>query len=127
MVEQDSIFTHRTSPAWQKAMALVVCVYELSQRFPDAERYGLTSQIRRAVVSVSSNIAEGKGRLSRSEMVHFLGIARGSVFEVATQLEIAIALRYLRVDEAAEALSLATEIVRMLNASLRTLRAPRTP
>lgn len=122
MTEQDSIFTHRTSPAWQKAMALVVRVYELSRTFPDAERFGLTSQLRRAVISVSSNIAEGKGRLSRSEMTHFLGIARGSVFEVATQLEIAIALGYVTSADASDAQSLAAEIVRMLNASVRTMR-----
>lgn len=122
MTEQDSIFAHRTSPAWQKAMALVVRVYELSRTFPDAERFGLTSQLRRAVISVSSNIAEGKGRLSSSEMTHFLGIARGSVFEVATQLEIAIALGYVTSADASDAQSLAAEIVRMLNASVRTMR-----
>jgi len=77
---------------WQRAMQLTVAIYRLSQKFPREEIYGLTSQIRRSAVSVPSNIAEGHGRLNSGEYRQFLGIARGSNFELQTQLEIARAL-----------------------------------
>jgi four helix bundle protein len=73
-------------------MQLTVAIYRLTQEFPREELYGLTSQIRRAAVSVPSNIAEGHGRLNTGEYKQFLGIARGSNFEIQTQLEIARAL-----------------------------------
>ena len=71
---------------WQRAVELTVAVYHLTREFPSDERYGLTSQIRRASVSVASNIAEGHGRNSTGEFRQFLGMARGSNFEVQTQL-----------------------------------------
>jgi four helix bundle protein len=77
---------------WQRSIQLTVGVYRLTRDFPRDELYGLTSQIRRAAVSVPSNIAEGHGRLNRGEYRQFLGVARGSNFEVQTQLEIARAL-----------------------------------
>ena len=80
--------------AWQKAMVMVTEVYELTKVFPTDERFGLTSQIRRAAVSVPSNIAEGQARNSTGEFVQFLGIARGSLAEVATQLLIARNLKF---------------------------------
>ncbi len=83
--------------AWQKAMALVTDVYRETEAFPSREIYGLTNQVRRAAVSVASNIAEGKGRLSKKEFVQFLANARGSLCEVQTQLEIAKNLGYLDV------------------------------
>jgi four helix bundle protein len=75
-------------------MQLTVAVYRMTQKFPRKEIYGLTSQIRRAAVSVPSNIAEGQGRLNVGEFRQFLGIARGSVCEIQTQLEIARALEF---------------------------------
>jgi len=77
---------------WQRSLQTAVSVYRLTQKFPREETYGLTSQMRRAAVSVPSNIAEGHGRLSTGEYRQFLGVARGSNFELQTQLEIARAL-----------------------------------
>ncbi len=77
---------------WQKSMDLVVEVYTLTKGFPDSEKFGLVSQINRSAVSVPSNIAEGSGRNSSKEFYHFLGIAKGSVAEMETQIEIAIRL-----------------------------------
>lgn len=84
--------------AWQKAMDLVEAVYRVSRDFPDDERFGLTIQIRRAAVSVPSNIAEGQARPTRGEFRQFLGHARGSLAEVETQLLIAQRLKYLSGD-----------------------------
>ena len=80
---------------WQKAIALVTDIYRLTQGFPREELYGFTSQIRRAAVSIPSNIAEGQGRLTRGEFRQFLGQARGSYAELETQLIIAKNLGYL--------------------------------
>jgi four helix bundle protein len=79
---------------WQRAMQLAVAVYRLSSGFPREELYGLTSQVRRSAVSIPSNIAEGQGRLNVGEFKQFLGIARGSNFEVQTQLELARELKF---------------------------------
>jgi four helix bundle protein len=81
--------------AWQKAKVLALDVYLCTREFPKAEIYGLTSQMRRAAVSVPSNIAEGKGRYSQKEFVQFLYHARGSLLELETQLEIAHELSYI--------------------------------
>jgi four helix bundle protein len=82
----------RDLDVWKRSIQLTVSVYKLTQEFPKEELYGLTSQMRRAAVSVPSNIAEGHGRLNKNEYRQFLGIARGSNFELQTQIEIARAL-----------------------------------
>ena len=87
--------TYRDLLVWQKAKALAVRVYQATELFPKREVYGLASQIRRSAVSVPSNIAEGQGRLGRSEFRHFLGQARGSLLELDTQIAIAKDLDYL--------------------------------
>jgi len=88
--------TYREILVWQKAKALAaVHLYHSTERFPKTETYGLTSQMRRAAVSVVSNIAEGQGRLTSGEFQHFLGQARGSLLELDTQLAIALDLAYL--------------------------------
>ena len=109
---------------WQKAMGLVDEVYLLQRDFPKPEVYGLGDQLRRAVVSIPSNIVEGHGRGSRKDYVHFLSIARGSVYETITQLNIAKRQGYLKDISLAE--SHANEIARMLNALIRSL-APNPP
>jgi four helix bundle protein len=118
--EQNS--SHRNSVAWQKGMLLASLIYKATQRFPSEERFGLTNQLRRAGVSVPSNIAEGKGRLTTGELMHFLGIARGSILEIRTQLELATMLGFGDSAQLAEADALAAEELRILNASLVTLR-----
>lgn len=103
---------------WQKAMDLVVETYRLSKIFPKEELYALTNQLRRAVVSVPSNIAEGQARKSTAEFLNFLSIAQGSLAEVETQILLAIRLNYLTNTDARMALDLRTEISKMLT-SLR--------
>jgi len=90
---------------WQGAMSLVETVYRLSAKFPPEESFGLKMQIRRAVVSIPSNIAEGHARSSTKEYLNHLSMSRASLAEVETQLEIAIRLRYLTAEEAHAALS----------------------
>ena len=90
----DAVKSHKDLIVYQKALDLVEQVYRLSRSFPDSEKFSLTSQIRRASVSVPSNIAEGAGRKSKKEFVQFLYIAIGSLNEVETQLEIAKRLQY---------------------------------
>jgi four helix bundle protein len=104
-------------------MRLAADVYALTRAFPSEERFGLTNQLRRAVVSIPSNIAEGKGRIAAGEMIQFIGIARGSAMEVCTQLELAMMLGFGEVEEIRRAQALAVEILRMLNATLTTMRA----
>lgn len=91
--------SYRDLLVWQNARDYAIKVYRATERFPKAEQFGLTNQIRRAAVSVASNIAEGQGRLTPGEFIQFLGIARGSLLELRTQFEIAYGLGYLsRVD-----------------------------
>jgi len=80
---------HRDLLVWQHAIALVTIVYRVTSAFPDSERFGLIAQMRRAAVSVPSNIAEGAARNTTKEYLHFLGIARGSLSELDTQFVVA--------------------------------------
>jgi four helix bundle protein len=105
---------HRDLVAWRKAMGLVRDIYRSTAEFPKHEMYGLASQLRRAAVSIPSNLAEGYGRNSRTELHQFVGMARGSLAEVETQLEIAGDLGYLRPEHAADLLERTAEIGRML-------------
>ena len=101
---------YRELIVWQKAMDLVTEVYCLTRLFPREELYGLTNQIRRAVVSIPSNIAEGQARKSTAEFRNFLSIAQGSRAEVDTQILIAIRLQYLTETQAQTALALLMEL-----------------
>jgi four helix bundle protein len=102
-------------------MVLVLDVYRYTQTFPRNETYGLTSQLRRAAVSVPSNIAEGQVRLSTGEFRQFLGNARGSLMEVETQVLIAQGLGYLEHDVSENLLRTAAEVGRILNGLLSSL------
>jgi four helix bundle protein len=84
----------RDLTVWQRAVQMTVAIYKLTEQFPKAEVFGLSSQLRRSAVSVASNIAEGYGRATRGEYVHFLGMARGSNCELQTQLVIASELDF---------------------------------
>jgi four helix bundle protein len=106
---------------WQRAIELSVAAYKFSTGFPREEIYGLTSQIRRASVSVASNIAEGQGRNSAGEFRQFLGVARGSNLEVQTQLVIAGKLGYGAASGVVECEMLSIEVGRMLNGLMKTL------
>jgi len=109
---------------WQKSMRLTVKVYQLTRDFPREELYGLTSQIRRAAVSLPSNIAEGHGRLNTKEFRQFLGVARASNFELQTQLEIARELEYGKSELIDEADGLSHEVGRMIYAILESIKEP---
>ena len=101
--------------AWQKALNLVEEIYKASESFPKDELYGLSSQIRRAVVSIPSNNAEGQGRDSTREFRHHLSIAYGSLCEVQTQIFIAQRLTYLKEEQVMKLLSMADEVARLIN------------
>lgn len=107
---------------WQRAIQLTVQIYELTSSFPDSERFGLTNQLRRASVSIASNIAEGYGRASKGEYIQFLGHARGSSCEVETQLTIARRLDFGSKESLERAEELCVEVARMLAAMVPGLR-----
>ena len=107
--------TYRDLKVWQKGIQLVLEIYSVTKRFPDDEKYGLVSQMRRCAVSIPSNIAEGKGRSTHKDMNLFLCHARGSVHELETQLFIAEQLGYIQVAEAERVMSDVGEVARMLN------------
>jgi len=109
--------------AWQRSIELSLAVYQLTAGFPGAEQFGLTSQLRRAAVSIASNIAEGYGRSTRGEYVLFLGHARGSNCELQTQLIIADRLSMGNRGLRSNAQSLAEEVSKMLSAMINRLRS----
>lgn len=93
--------SYRDLVVWQKSIELVVAAYKLTATFPEHERFGLTSQLHRAAVSVPANIAEGHARMHRNEYVHHLSIARGSLAELETHITIAVRLGYATRENAA--------------------------
>lgn len=116
--------SYRELQVWQKSMALTLLVYRVTQPFPREEQYGLTSQIRRAAVSIPANIAEGYGRLNRKEYVQFLGIAQGSNCEAQTLVEIAQGLGFGDVEKLREIYAQSNEISKMLFRLITSLRSP---
>lgn len=112
---------YRELKVWRLAMELAEEVYKLCAEFPKHEVYGLTSQLQRATVSIPSNIAEGQARNSSKEFGHFLGIARGSLAELETQIMLAQRLGYLTAEKADPALEKAEEIGKMLKGLQKSL------
>lgn len=110
-----SIKSYRNLIVWQKSMEMCTLVYRLTQKFPEEEICGLTSQLRRASVSVAVNIAEGHGRNSKNEYRHFIGIAKGSLAEMESMITLSQILRYSSENEAREILGLSTEVSKMLS------------
>ena len=108
---------------WQRAMEMTVCIYSLTRAFPKDEMYGLTSQLRRASVSVASNIAEGRGRMTDGEFRQFLGMAQGSIYEVQTQLLVAKQLKIGDEEMLRKAEALCIETSKMLGAFIQSLAA----
>jgi len=111
-MDDNSFGTYRELAVWQKAVQLVKLVYDRVKEFPADEKYALSDQIRRAVVSIPSNVAEGNGRASNKDYAHFLSIARGSLFETMNHLDIAEALGYISHSDEIEALAI--ELRKML-------------
>lgn len=111
--------TYRDLKVWQLGMDLVIKIYAVSAAFPKDELYGLVTQMRRAAVSIVSNIAEGKGRASDKELAYFLSNARGSLRELETQLFVAGHLGYLNESMEKELLARTDEIGRMLNSLMK--------
>ena len=114
--------SYRDLRVWQSAMEFVSAVYEATRGFPKEELYGLVSQMRRAAVSIPSNIAEGKGRITDRDRSHFYFQARGSVLELETQILIAQALEFLTESRAQALLERSSELSRMLNALIHAIR-----
>lgn len=115
--------TYEDLEVWQASMDFVVKIYTASKTFPTDERYGLTSQLRRAAVSVASNIAEGKGRISDKELLQFLSRARGSLYEVQTQLRLANLLQYLTNSQASDLVHYGDRVGCLLNGLIRSVSA----
>ena len=121
MSGQSKIGSYRDLLVWQKGIDLVRSIYQLTQTFPRDERFGLTSQIRRAAVSVPSNIAEGQARRTTREFIHFVSTAEGSIAEVDTQLVIAIELGICKAPEVQGTFAAIIELRKMLNSLRRRL------
>ena len=121
MVRDMKLQSYKEFTVWQKAMDLAVEVYSLVKKLPKEELYGLSSQLRRAAISVLSNIAEGQGRNSAREFVKFLAIARGSQCEVETQLQLCIRLEYLSEEDTQAGLNLCEEVSKMLNSLIKKI------
>lgn len=121
-MESSKAYSYKDLIVWQKAMTLVVEIYELTKCFPKEEMYGITSQIRRSAVSIPSNIAEGKYRSSKKDFKRFLEISYGSGAELETQIEIAKnvfkkeGFDYSKVEE------LLLEVMKMLNKMITSIR-----
>jgi four helix bundle protein len=122
-VESRIAGTYEDLKVWRRAMDLVVCIYRCTASFPRQEVYGL-SQMRRSAVSVPSNIAEGKGRYSRKELLQFLFHARGSLLELRTQITIARELHYLSSTEGEKLTNHADEVGRLLNGLINRFQSP---
>lgn len=113
---------YRQLIVWQKAMELVKVVYDVTDNFPREELFGLSSQMRRAAVSIPSNIAEGQGRDSTKEFIHHLSMAYGSLMEVETQAMIAEMRRYISSAKLGEVLERSAEVGRLINGLSNSLR-----
>ncbi|AHG93033.1 CHP02436-containing protein (plasmid) [Gemmatirosa kalamazoonensis] len=113
---------HRELVVWQRAMELLKHSYDVARRLPGEERFGVAAQLRRAAVSVPSNIAEGHSRIHRAEYLNHLSMARGSLAEVETLVDACEMLRYAQPPQLADARDCADQIRRMLGAMLVKLR-----
>lgn len=112
---------YRDLIVWKKSMELVKAVYALTKQLPKEETFALSNQLRRAVISIPSNIAEGYGRNSKQDYLRFLNTARGSKNEVETQLQICLLLEYLNHNELDTSLNLCQEVGKMLNALINSV------
>lgn len=116
------ITTYRDLDVWKESMNLCELVYELTNKFPEKELYGLTSQLRRASVSIPSNIAEGQGRRGSKELLHHLSIAKGSLCEMETQIILSVRFHFMSKPDGELIWEKAQEVGRLLNGLIRSLR-----
>lgn len=123
MESNRDIKSHRDLQVWKASMDFAVAIYRASMAFPQTERFALANQMQRAAVSIPSNIAEGHARQSTADFLHFLSIAKGSLAEIETQLELSSRLGYIEPAPLQEVLQQATSIGRMLSALQQRLRA----
>jgi four helix bundle protein len=112
---------------WQKAMELARLVYLQTEEFPKSETFGLRMQLRRSAVNVASHIADGHGRLTDAELRRSLSSARGSLYELETQAELACGLRFLRTEDEERLLDLATDVAKLINGLLGVLEPQENP
>ena len=115
--------THKDLIVWKKGIELVKNIYLITNSFPKTEQFGLVSQMRRCAVSIPSNIAEGCGRNSNNELIHFLYIALGSSSELETQIIISVELNFLDNEKATECLNLLNEIIRMITSLIKSIKS----
>jgi four helix bundle protein len=123
VVVTETVRNYKELRVWQGAMELVESVYRLSMAFPPEETYGLKSQIRRAAVSIPSNIAEGQSRASTKEFLNHLSIAQASLAEVETQLEISVRLKYLPAEQVIAAVSEIQKLGKQIHALRNALES----
>lgn len=120
---KTQIYSHKDLIVWQKGIDLAIIIYKLTSKFPPEEKFGLINQMRRAAVSISSNIAEGRSRSTRKDFAQFLHIALGSVSELETQLEIAKRLEYGGKVDYNETVATLQEVSKMLASIIASLKA----
>ena len=113
--------SYRDLIVWQKSMDVETLIYKLVKQFPDDEKFGLISQIKRSSVSVPSNIADGYGRNYTKDYIRFLNIARGSLYEMQTQLQVALNLDFIVEEDLNEINSLSVEVEKMLNSLINKI------
>lgn len=113
---------HKKLDVWQASMAAAKLIYEITSHFPEEEKFGLVSQIRRAAISIPCNIAEGAARQGKKEFKYFLSMAQGSLSELDTQLEIALSLQFISEEKYDKISALLLRIDKMLSALIRSLR-----
>lgn len=121
--EMKMMYSYKKLSVWQSAMNLAVLVYQLTQNFPKSEMFNLVDQMRRAAVSIASNIAEGRSRGTDAEFVHFLYVSRGSCTELETQILLSNRLGYLTEDTSEKASELCDEINRKLSRLITSIKA----
>lgn len=122
-MSDEKVRNYRDLLVWQKGIALVKQIYALTRTFPADEKFGLVAQMRRAMVSIPSNIAEGQSRHTTNEFVRFLSLAEGSLAELDTQLTIAVELGYCAAPDVHDAFDRILELRKMLNALRRKLQS----
>ena len=116
-----SVQKYQDLVVWQKSMQLVKTIYQLTKRLPKEETYALSDQMRRAAVSIPSNIAEGYERNSKKEYIYFLSLAKGSNSELRTQLQISVDIGYFEADDIQEAIGASDEVSKMLRVMITKL------